>query len=244
MKTAAIIQARKNSTRLPDKVLMDIIGKPVLQHVIERCKRSYVDMVIVATCEPFSEIARICENTVTPMYIGSENDVMGRVLKAAEYFNIDTIIEITADCPLVCPEHIDTLLQFYEHTSKIRTDFKCYVSNCLPERAVPDGMDIQIFSTTDLWIHYRLQNNNKEHCGWNLSQSERMRKFNFYPYNKYMFPNWRLTLDTKEDFQVIEKIFNHFGRNDFSFEQIMDYILENDHILNINKNIKPKEPNV
>jgi len=114
LKTVAVIQARLNSRRFPGKVLADLCGKPVLQWVIERCRQAaHVDEVIVATCEPGGEtIAGRCRHRDVPYLVyPSEQDVLGRVLLAAETAEADYVVRVCADNPLVDPRGIDQLVR-------------------------------------------------------------------------------------------------------------------------------------
>jgi len=143
--TAAIIQARQSSTRLPGKALVDINGKPALQRVIERCRAANVDDVIVATTENEADnaIASLCDSLNCHYYRGSEEDVLSRVLEAAKYYEVDTIVEITADCPLIDWNHINFLLDYH------RMNLSDVTTNIL-ERDFPRGYDIRIFDTATL----------------------------------------------------------------------------------------------
>lgn len=114
MRTVAIIQARLNSTRLPGKVLRDIHGKPMLLHVLERVAQAkLVDQIVVATVHGNSggPIAGRCDDWGVGCYQdpGDENDVLGRVAKAAGIFEADRIVRVCANNPLICPGSIDRL---------------------------------------------------------------------------------------------------------------------------------------
>ena len=110
----AIIQARLDSTRLPGKVLMDIAGKPMLAHVVERTRRAkWLDEVVVATTteEEDQPIVSFCENAQIPFFRGSEYDVLDRYYQAAQYFKAEVVVRITADCPLIDPVVIDDVIE-------------------------------------------------------------------------------------------------------------------------------------
>lgn len=241
MKTAVIIQARMNSTRLPGKVLMDLAGKPVLQHVVERCRRANVDDVIVATCDPYKDIAKLCKALDCKCFSGDEDNVYQRVLDCAKTFDIDIIVEITADCPLIDPEHIDEILYALRNFDYI------FSSNCI-ERCLPDGFDIQVYPAHILKDTVPVNTN---HVGWNIQESlnniaeypERRKRGNMeYPEGRYNHPYWAVTLDTHEDYEVLKLIFEHFENNEFSAEDVMEFLFRNPQILAINHNVKRKEP--
>lgn len=115
MRTVAIVQARLNSMRLPGKVLRDICGKPMLLHVLERVAQAkLVDQVVVATVHGNSggPIAGRCDDWGVGCYQdpGDENDVLGRMAKAAGIFEADRIVRVCGDNPLICPGSIDRLV--------------------------------------------------------------------------------------------------------------------------------------
>ena len=110
MKTAAVIQARMGSERLPGKVLQDIAGKPMIDRVVERVQRCLsIDGVIVATSTNASDdhLAEHCRGLGVQVVRGSENDVVSRYALAAEKFRCEFVVGMTADCPLVDPDIVD-----------------------------------------------------------------------------------------------------------------------------------------
>jgi len=142
MSIVAIIQARMTSSRLPQKVLLDIAGRPMLWHVIERAsKAEKVDKVIVATTDNQDDdmIERFARENKIGIYRGSENNCLDRYYQAAKKFKADTVIRITADCPLVCPEIIDKVVSTY-----LKGSYD-YVTNSMLY-TYPDGCDVEIFS--------------------------------------------------------------------------------------------------
>lgn len=103
----AIIQARTSSSRLPNKVLLDIAGQPMLVRVVERTQLAKtIDQVVVATTDSESDdaIAELCKERGYPCYRGSEFDVLDRYYKAAVIFHADVVVRITADCPVIDPQ--------------------------------------------------------------------------------------------------------------------------------------------
>jgi spore coat polysaccharide biosynthesis protein SpsF len=236
METAAIIQARMGSSRLPGKVMMEVLGKPLLQHLIERVSRSdYTDDVIVATEPNSKEIINLCNKINCECFVGDENNVFKRVLDCAFHYKVNNIIEITGDCPLADPCHIDELMYPYDEN---------YISNCF-KRSWPDGADIQIYSTSMLLKTLPI---NPSHVGWNIKTAINTKRDLWVNWEmehapeRYNHPYWGLTLDEKEDFEVIKIIFEHFGHNEFTFEEVMEFLFRNPQVLAINHHIKRKEP--
>ncbi len=115
--TLAIIQARIASTRLPNKVLLEIAGQPALAHVVERTRRAKtIDEVVVATTtDPTDDpIESFCNDRSYPSFRGDQHDVLDRYYRAAQAFEAKVVVRITGDCPLIDPEVIDkTVYAFY-----------------------------------------------------------------------------------------------------------------------------------
>ncbi len=167
-KTIAIIQARTSSSRLPNKVLLDIAGQPMLAHVVERTRRAKrVDQVVVATTsEPVDDaIAALCAARHYPCYRGSLHDVLDRYYQAACAFQADVIVRITADCPTIDPQVIDhTINAFFgqPEQSKLQPPSSeplwDFAANRLPppwKRTYPIGLDTEVCSFAALECAWR-----------------------------------------------------------------------------------------
>jgi spore coat polysaccharide biosynthesis protein SpsF (cytidylyltransferase family) len=142
--TAAIIQARMGSTRLPGKVLADISGKTLLEHVIQRVSASkLIKQTILATTtnEKDKALIEFARARGLKYYAGSENDVLDRFYQAAKKYNVTTIVRITPDDPFKDPEVIDKLITHYlEKQGAVD-----YVSNTI-KPTYPEGLDAEVFS--------------------------------------------------------------------------------------------------
>ncbi|HEX2385604.1 MAG TPA: aminotransferase class III-fold pyridoxal phosphate-dependent enzyme, partial [Candidatus Binatia bacterium] len=140
--TVAIVQARMGATRFPGKVLEPIEHRPMLWHVVERVRKAkLVDRVAVATSQnPVDEaIAKFCEAEKIDCFRGSERDVLDRYYRAAKEFGADSVVRVTADCPLIDPELIDAVVE-------TRIQESCdYATNTLGA-SYPDGVDVEVFS--------------------------------------------------------------------------------------------------
>jgi spore coat polysaccharide biosynthesis protein SpsF len=142
----AIIQARMASSRLPDKVLLDIGGQPMLTRVVERVRRAKtVDEVVVATTvEPADDaIAAFCAQQGYLWARGSLHDVLDRYYQAARQFGAEVIVRITADCPVIDPKLVDEAVMAFLNNPY---DF---VANRLPPpwpRTYPIGLDTEVCS--------------------------------------------------------------------------------------------------
>jgi spore coat polysaccharide biosynthesis protein SpsF len=163
----AIIQARTSSSRLPGKVLLDIAGQPMLQHVIERTKRAkMIDGIVVATTTNPSDdvLEQFCQKQDISCYRGSLSDVLDRYYQAAREFHADDIVRLTADCPLIDPGVIDLTVygflgiaiqdttapsyQAPEYSSLTTPPFDFFADRLPPpwKRTLPIGLDVEVCS--------------------------------------------------------------------------------------------------
>ena len=238
-KIAAIIEARMTSRRLPGKVLLESgINKPLLLCLIERIRKvKNIDQIIVATTtnNEDNKIVKFCKENKINFFRGSENDVMGRVLNASLKFKVDTIIEITGDCPIIDPEIISLVLNTH-----LENKYD-YTSNC-NFRSFPDGMDVQVFSTKTLSNSYKLVKTEleKEHVTLEIRKSSKYSKINLVAPQNYFLPDLGLTLDEDGDYLLISSLFKHFKNNDFGLKQILDHLKANNQLIELNKNVVRK----
>ncbi|GAA0711658.1 hypothetical protein GCM10008904_24230 [Paraclostridium ghonii] len=243
MNIVAIVQARLGSKRLPGKVMKKICEKTVLEHVYERLKLSeYLNDIVIATTDSDEDIKIIdlCEKLGMNYFIGSEDDVLSRYYNCAKKYNADIVVRITSDCPLIDSNVLDEMLSFYTNN---KYDL---VTNAGEEiyRTYPRGLDIEIFSFKLLKIAYLNANQNyeKEHVTPYIYENG----FNVYYYkNNKNYSKYRLTLDTKEDFELIKKIYYELydNKHDFFLEDIINVLENNPELELINKYIKQKQLN-
>jgi spore coat polysaccharide biosynthesis protein SpsF len=238
MRIGAIIQARWNSSRLPGKALIDIGGEPALQRVIDRVSAAtWVEEAIVATTAFSPEIVKYCKDWGIDCSIGSENDIISRVLHAAYTYGIDTIVEITADCPLIDPEIIDQVIDRYLDDTTIE-----YCSNCVPNRSYPDGLDVQVYSATVLERMVYRSKRKWQHCGWNIPQQRHIRWACIPAPNHMNLPELRLTLDTAEDLKLIRAVYERFPDDLVPAETVVNWLRDNPQIVEYNLHIQAKKP--
>ena len=209
MKVVIIDQARMTSTRLPAKVLKKVLDKTLLEYQIERLQRvKLADQIVVATTinDTDQPIVDLCDRLSIATYRGSENDVLARYYDAAVAHQADAIVRVTSDCPVIDPQVIDKVIQYYLDTHP-KYD---YVSNCL-ERSYPRGMDTEIFSfkVLEQTFHKALAQPDREHVTSFIHRQGGIYHLSQVNYVKN-FSEYRWTVDTAEDFELIQKnIFPH-----------------------------------
>lgn len=118
--TVGIITARWSSVRLPGKMLADIGGKPLLQHVVDQVRQSMVDDVVVATTHDSPKIQTYCKENQISFTAGEEEDVVGRLYQAMEMVNASLVVRIWGDSPLISPVDIDKAITSFKERDKLR----------------------------------------------------------------------------------------------------------------------------
>lgn len=207
MKVVAIMQARMGSTRLPGKVLKDLLGKPMIWHQLERLKRvSCIDSLVVATSnhERDNAIAsEIKKMQGIGLFRGDEFDVLSRYTLASRENQADAIIRVTADCPLIDPGVVEKVLKAYQKESK----FVDYASNVI-ERTYPKGLDTEIFSRAALETTFNDARNSEEREHVTLHIYRNPQKFRLLSVTQERdLSGLRLTVDTPEDFELVRRVY-------------------------------------
>ena len=246
MKVVAIIQARIGSTRLPGKVMKEIAGKTVLEHVITRVKQAKAidEIVIATTTKPEDEIiATGAERLGVKVFRGSEEDVLSRYYYAAKENSADIVIRITSDCPLIDPEIIDQMI--YKFKNLYKDNKVDYLSNTL-ERTFPRGLDAEVFSykvLAETFINAE-KTYQREHVTPYIY--ENLQKFKLVGHTSEIdYSNHRWTLDTPEDFELITKIYEglYHQHKLILSNDIINYLKVHPEIVEINHSINQKDLN-
>lgn len=236
-----IIQARTTSTRLPQKVIKKLHDNHTLLELeidrLKLCKN--IRYIILATTENKTDdiLEELANKLDIKFFRGSENNVLQRFYLAAKKFNSHNIIRITGDCPFIDPYLLDNMIdKYFENDNE-------YLTNILNanERTYPRGLDIEIFSFKLLELTYKNVNDdfNKEHVTTYIRDNHKL--FNFYNYkNDINYSNYRVTVDTIEDFILIYEIYKILDKIDFTMEEFIKVLKENKKLYNINKDIVQK----
>lgn len=237
MKIIGIIQARMGSSRFPGKVLKEICGKTILEHIVERLKSSkLLNEVYVATSvsQIDDEVEKLCIEKNIKVFRGSENDVLDRFYQAAKHFGAgenDAIARITGDCPLIDPAVADEIIELFIEKNHD------YAANVNPP-TYPDGLDFEVMKFKTLekaWKEANLQSE-REHVTLHIrNHSEIYSIGNLYCKNDYSGLRW--TLDEPEDFEVIKAIYeNLYNQNNiFVMNDIIRFLDSNKEIQEKNK---------
>lgn len=231
MKYVITITVRMKSTRLPNKVLLKIKGKRYIDHMIDRLKLSKKSSEIVLCTSPLKEddvLVDIAKENNIKYYRGHPDDVMLRIYEGAKKYGGEVILSTTGDNAFTDPVIMDEMVNFFEENE---ADFVF----C---RDLPIGIQTYVIRMNILKdAIQRKRTDNTEIWGGYLNRPELYRVF-LYKINDPLLnhPEWRLTLDYKEDFELFKRIFEELYEEDkiFSFKQIMTLLNENQDIIEIN----------
>lgn len=236
----AIIQARMSSTRLPRKVMASILKRPLLSFLLERVSRAArVDKVIVATTiDPSDDpLVAWCERAKVAYFRGSLEDVLSRYLAAATHHRADVIVRICSDCPLIDPAIIDEVIERYFAS---QAD---YASNTL-QRTYPRGMDVEVFSYDTLVKTEKaaMFAGEREHVTPYIYRHPELFRLHGVQQAKDE-SHLRLTVDTKEDLQLISLLLEALypTHPNFTLADIMACLREHPTWMHINAAIQQKK---
>ncbi len=230
-KIIAIVQARLDSTRLPNKVLKKVKKQTIIEILYKRLKKSKkLNEIVIAIPDDKAnkKLGTFLKNKKIKVFFGSKYNVLNRYYKAAKKFNANVIVRITGDCPLVDPKIVDQAIKIFETK-------KCdYVSNTL-KPTYPDGLDTEVFSVESLKkiLKSSIKREDKEHVTTYIKRSKKFKKINFKNKFDYSKENW--TLDEQEDFDFFERIIEYFYPNlYFSWLDLYKKIKKNKYLKNKN----------
>ena len=264
-RVVAIIQARRASSRLLGKVLLDLAGHPMLQRVVDRTSRAArVDRVLVATTtDPTDdEVAAFCAAQGILCTRGSQFDVLDRYYQAALPSRPDAVVRVTGDCPAIDPALIDDAVQTLLGAS---TPDACiaafdFVANRLPppfHRSFPIGLDVEVCTFAALERAWREGREpvHREHVmpylyegvlltatNPQLETGTSPRGFRIGLRNHEPgLGSYRWTVDTPEDLAFMRQVYNRFrGRDDFSWKELLQLVQREPALSAINSSVQHK----
>lgn len=234
MKVTAILQGRLGSARLPGKVLLPLAGKPVIVHVYERIKHCInIEKIITATTTNKRDeaIVRLFENLGVTIFRGSEGDPLDRFFRAATKYNLQHIVRIMADCPVIDPNVVDAVITYYFRGNY---DF-CYLGG-----EFPSGLDVTVFSYPTLkkaWENTgRLSD--REHITPYMQKHPELFRIGCLELFKGLY-NHRWVLDHEWDYRLLIEIYNELYEPDkiFTTKDVLELFDRKPEIAKLNAHI-------
>ncbi len=233
-RVVVIVQARTGSTRLPQKILLPLSGKPMLLQQLNRLKEAKrADAFLLATTDTLTDdsVVELAHRSNMEFFRGDEGDVLDRYYKAAKAAKADIVVRVTGDCPLHDPEVIDLVIdRFFQQ----KVDYTITPTN------FPEGLDTEVFSFWALeraWKEATLP-----------SESEHVTPFirNHPDYFKIDVPwtsgagdhsPYHWSVDTREDFEFVQKVYGYLYIEEqiFHMNDILKLLEEKPELMEINK---------
>jgi spore coat polysaccharide biosynthesis protein SpsF len=240
MKRVAIIQARTGSTRLPDKVFADIAGRPMLAHVVDRVRRATrIDEVMVATTvlrrdDPIEAWGR---SRGVGVFRGSEHDVLSRYAGAARTVDADVVVRITADCPLVDPGVIDSVVDVLCEAGGAVD----YASNVV-DRTFPRGLDAEAMFRDVLDRVERIARSPeaREHVTWFILREQPSLFITRSVIDSHDNSDLRWTVDEDADLEMIRAVYRELdlAAAPRPYQDIVQWVRQHPAVTAINAGVR------
>lgn len=235
MKIVATIEARMTSSRLPGKVMLPALGRPMLAHLTSRLKTvQSIDEIVLATTVNATDdvLAEFAEKDGIKVFRGSEEDVMARVIGAAESAQADVVVEITGDCPIIDPDLIEQTIRVFKRNNAV------YCANSFIS-SYPDGMDTQVITLEALKKSFSMTADpqDREHVSRHIVKNPQL-----FPHVYLVAPpslHWPglgLTLDEPADYELIRTLIENLGKDNLLFGcgDVIRFLRANPQVLKIN----------
>ena len=238
-KITVIIEARTGSSRLRNKVIAEIEGKPMIFYVIDRVKQiKSVEQIILATTQEKNDkiLIEIAKQNSIGIFTGDSMDVLNRDYQCALQNNADPIIRITGDCPLIDPDIIGEMLEFY-----LKNNYD-YISNRINPK-YPDGLDVEIYSfrTLQMVEQNAKWSSERELVTTYITKNPKIFKIFSYE-NQEDLSGHRWTVDEQNDLEFVRKIYSIMKpKTNFSMNEIIEILVKNPELLKINSGIMRNE---
>lgn len=241
-KITVIIEARTGSSRLPNKVIAKIEDKPMIFYVINRVKQiKSVEQIILATTKERNDLILkdIAEQNSIKTFLGDSDDVLNRDYQCELENSADPIIRITGDCPLIDPNIVEEMLEFF-----LENDYD-YVSNRINPK-YPDGLDVEIYSfkTLEFAARNARWSSERELVTTYITKNPEM--FKIFSYENHLdLSHHRWTVDETKDLEFVRKIYKIMKPiTNFSMNEILDVLEKNPDLSKINSEIMRNEGHI
>lgn len=233
MKIGFLITARLKSKRLRFKILKTLNGTTVIETIIQRAKKIIIPKNIVICTSKIKQdlpLIKIAKKNKVNIFRGNSQDVLKRLLKAAELYQLDYFLGITADNPLFSIEHAKLIKKKLLLNNNV--DFIC-------TSGLPIGANIYAINIKTLKTVCKIKKEtNTEIWGYLINRPEIFKIKKIKVDRKYQNKKYRMTLDVIEDYRFFSEIYNRFKKNKvLDLLEVYNFLKKNPEIANINKDI-------
>lgn len=239
-----IVQARMTSTRLPGKVLMDLVGRPMLERQLGRLARcAEVDEIVLAVTTNASDapLVELARRLGLRWYRGSEDDVLARYLGAAREAHAELVVRVTSDDPLIDATETDAVVAALRE----RRATCDYASNNL-EPHLPVGLDTEALWADVLERMARMARSApaREHVTW-FCHGERPDLFALHSVRRpFDAHDLRWTVDTADDLAMVRRLYEDLGLAEriVPLAELIAYVRDHPDVAAINAHVTQKRP--
>ncbi len=237
MKKVVILQARISSSRLPRRVLLELAGRPIIHHILDRLETSKeADEICVAIPDVAvdDELAEALQGRNIRLVRGPENDVLTRFTIAAYDTHADIVIRATADNPLVDIGLMDEQIRYIVTNADADYVFT---------KGLPLGVSTETFTrkTLDKLEYLARTPLMREHVTYYLVQNPApFSVVHLNPPPEMAHPELRLTLDTREDMELFQAIYNEFytAGSLVNTSEVVSYLLDRPELIKLNEQVR------
>lgn len=242
MKIVATIEARMTSSRLPGKVMLPALGRPMLAHLTSRLKAvPSIDEIVLATTINATDdvLADFAEKDGIKVFRGSEEDVMSRVIGAADSAQADVVVEITGDCPIIDPDLVEQTIRVFKRNNAV------YAANSFIS-SYPDGMDTQVITLDALKKSFAMTDDplDREHVSRHIVNNPQLfsHVYLIAPPSLH-WPGLGLTLDEPADYELIRTLIENLGKDNplFGCGDVIRFLRANPQVLKVNDLVQRKD---
>lgn len=239
----AVIQARMGSSRLPGKVLIEIEGKPILCHDIDRVSDAVtVDHIVIATTlKPNDDTIVAAIKGYSPKissYRGSEDDVLDRYYQAAKSAKADVIVRVTSDCPLIDPDILDRVVRLLLDDPSLD-----YASNVLGRLTFPRGLDVQAITMPALERIWKAATEAEDREHVTLYIRKHPEEFHTAKIqNETDLSTHRWTVDEEDDLRLVKELYRRLypTKPNFRMDDVLSVLAAEPDLSSINRHVQQK----
>ncbi len=203
--TVIVVQCRLSSSRLKEKALLPLDGKPLISWTLNAMKKVHADEYYVATDKASEAALRpIVDGCGWKIYAGSLNNVLERFCDVINLTNADVLLRATGDNPYL----------FYEAAQESLDVFSQYDCDYFTFSGLPHGSGVEVYKAKSLLDAQKncTDEFEMEHVGPSIYNHKDKYKVVFEPApEKYNFPELRTTVDTREDFLRVRRAFTYIN---------------------------------
>ena len=238
MRVVAIIQARVQSTRLPGKVLLPLKQQPAVNHVIERlsfCSKVNDTVLAVPDDHENNVLRKLALSAGVDYSAGPMDDVLERYLIAIAAYDADIIVRVTGDSPLICPYLADLTVE-----ALLEGDNDYAVMKGAPLGTEAEVVKREAFQelgrladSPEMREHPTLAiHNNREHFKIKIVK----------PPESYNHTEYRLTLDTKQDYIVLKSIYDNVApvQGFIHLPDVFTYLAAHPEVASLNRDVEQR----